>query len=106
MRLESGWQGVVIVIICGGKTLVPVEYPEVGKVRAGAPPSVMKRPRSWGDRDLLGSNTEDTDNSEQDESTSLRSSWSLVSHNDRSLGQSQLEHEYLLHLYCLVWQVA
>ncbi|XP_039999065.1 phosphatidate phosphatase LPIN2 isoform X2 [Xiphias gladius] len=38
----------------------------------------MKRPRSWGDRDLLGSNTEDTDNSEQDESTSLRSSWSLA----------------------------
>lgn len=60
--------------------MVPVEYPEVGKVRAGAPLTVMKRQRSWGDRELLGSNTEDnTDNSEQDESLSLRSSWSLVS---------------------------
>ncbi|GAA6230131.1 phosphatidate phosphatase LPIN2-like isoform X2 [Lates japonicus] len=39
----------------------------------------MKRQRSWGDRELLGSNTEDnTDNSEQDESSSLRSSWSLA----------------------------
>ncbi|XP_038573610.1 LOW QUALITY PROTEIN: phosphatidate phosphatase LPIN2 [Micropterus salmoides] len=39
----------------------------------------MKRHRSWGDRELLGSNTEDnTDNSEQDESLSLRSSWSLA----------------------------
>ncbi|XP_040910384.1 phosphatidate phosphatase LPIN2 isoform X2 [Toxotes jaculatrix] len=40
---------------------------------------VMKRRRSWEDRGLLGSNTEDnTDNSEQDESSSLRSSWSLA----------------------------
>ncbi|XP_045909000.1 phosphatidate phosphatase LPIN2 isoform X1 [Micropterus dolomieu] len=39
----------------------------------------MKRHRSWGDREFLGSNTEDnTDNSEQDESLSLRSSWSLA----------------------------
>ncbi|XP_035025636.1 phosphatidate phosphatase LPIN2 isoform X1 [Hippoglossus stenolepis] len=39
----------------------------------------MKRSRSWGGRELLGSNTEDnTDNSEQDESLSLRSSWSLA----------------------------
>ncbi|XP_017266514.1 phosphatidate phosphatase LPIN2 isoform X2 [Kryptolebias marmoratus] len=38
----------------------------------------MKRQRSWGNWELLGSNTEDnTDNSEQDES-SLRSSWSLA----------------------------
>ncbi|XP_054479250.1 phosphatidate phosphatase LPIN2 isoform X1 [Anoplopoma fimbria] len=38
----------------------------------------MKRQRSWGDRELLGSNTDDnTDNSEQDES-SLRLSWSLA----------------------------
>ena len=60
--------------------MVPVEYPEVGKVRTGAPLTEMKRQRSWGDRELLGSNTEDnTDNSEQDESSSLRSSWSLVS---------------------------
>lgn len=60
--------------------MVPVEYPEVGQVRAGALLTVMKRQRSWGDRELLGSNTEDnTDNSEQDESPSLRSSWSLVS---------------------------
>ncbi|XP_071347571.1 phosphatidate phosphatase LPIN2 isoform X2 [Trachinotus anak] len=52
---------------------------EVGKVRAGAPLKVMKRPRSWGDGEILGSNTEDTtDNSEQDESSSLRSSWSLA----------------------------
>ncbi|XP_037643899.1 phosphatidate phosphatase LPIN2 isoform X2 [Sebastes umbrosus] len=39
----------------------------------------MKRQRSWGDRELLGSNTDDnTDNSEQDESSSLRLSWSLA----------------------------
>ncbi|XP_030016197.1 phosphatidate phosphatase LPIN2 isoform X2 [Sphaeramia orbicularis] len=39
----------------------------------------MKRQRSLGDMELLGSNTEDnTDNSEQDESSSLRSSWSLA----------------------------
>lgn len=60
--------------------MVPVEYPEVGKVRAGAPLIVMKRQRSWGDRELLESNTEDnTDNSEHEDSSSLRSSWSLVS---------------------------
>ncbi|XP_044077042.1 phosphatidate phosphatase LPIN2 isoform X1 [Siniperca chuatsi] len=59
--------------------MVPVEYPEVGKVKAGAPLPVMKRQRSWGHRELLGSNTEDnTDNSEQEESSSLRSSWSLA----------------------------
>ncbi|XP_022613995.1 phosphatidate phosphatase LPIN2-like isoform X2 [Seriola dumerili] len=52
---------------------------EVDKVRAGTPLTVMKRPRSWGDSELLGSNTEDsTDNSEQDEALSLRSSWSLA----------------------------
>lgn len=52
----------------------------LGKVRASAPQTVMKRSRSFGDRQLLRSNTEDnTDNSEQDESSSLRSSWSLVS---------------------------
>uniref|UniRef100_A0AAX7SL08 phosphatidate phosphatase n=1 Tax=Astatotilapia calliptera TaxID=8154 RepID=A0AAX7SL08_ASTCA len=40
---------------------------------------VMKRPRSWGNRELLGSNTEDnTDNSEQDEPSSQRSSWFLA----------------------------
>ncbi|KAM4551316.1 phosphatidate phosphatase LPIN2 isoform 2-T2 [Odontesthes bonariensis] len=39
----------------------------------------MKRQRSWGNWELPGSNTEDnTDNSEQDESSSLRSSWSLT----------------------------
>ncbi|XP_056148515.1 phosphatidate phosphatase LPIN2 [Lampris incognitus] len=39
----------------------------------------MKRLRSWGDMESLGSNTEDnTDNSEQDDSPSLRSSWSLA----------------------------
>uniref|UniRef100_A0A8C6NT90 phosphatidate phosphatase n=1 Tax=Nothobranchius furzeri TaxID=105023 RepID=A0A8C6NT90_NOTFU len=39
----------------------------------------MKRQRSWGNWDLLGSNTEDnTDSSEQDESSSLKSSWSLT----------------------------
>ncbi|XP_033506533.2 phosphatidate phosphatase LPIN2 isoform X2 [Epinephelus lanceolatus] len=39
----------------------------------------MKRQRSWGDWELLGNNTDDnTDNSEQDESLSLRSSWSLA----------------------------
>ncbi|KAK5889254.1 hypothetical protein CesoFtcFv8_015273 [Champsocephalus esox] len=39
----------------------------------------MKRQRSWGDRELLGGNTGDnTDYSEQDESLSLRSSWSLA----------------------------
>ncbi|KAK2895835.1 phosphatidate phosphatase LPIN2 [Channa argus] len=35
----------------------------------------MKRQRSWGERELLGRNTY---NSEQDESLSLRSSWSLA----------------------------
>ncbi|XP_028987251.1 phosphatidate phosphatase LPIN2 isoform X2 [Betta splendens] len=35
----------------------------------------MKRQRSWGDTELLGSNT---DNSEQDESSSQRLSWSLA----------------------------
>ncbi|CAI5640790.1 unnamed protein product [Oreochromis niloticus] len=40
---------------------------------------VMKRQRSWGNRELLGSNTEDnTDNSEQDEPSSQRSSWFLA----------------------------
>lgn len=40
----------------------------------------MKRRRSWEDGELLTSNTEDnTDQSEQDESSSLRSPWSLVS---------------------------
>ncbi|XP_010789745.1 phosphatidate phosphatase LPIN2-like [Notothenia coriiceps] len=39
----------------------------------------MKRQRSWGDRELLGGNTNDnTDYSEQNESLSLRSSWSLA----------------------------
>ncbi|KAF6733942.1 Phosphatidate phosphatase LPIN2 [Oryzias melastigma] len=39
----------------------------------------MKRQRSWGNGELRESNTEDTtDNSEQDESSSLRSSWSLT----------------------------
>lgn len=56
--------------------MVQVEYLKVEKGRASA--KEMKRQRSWGDKDLLGSNTEDTtDNS--DESLSLRSSWSLVS---------------------------
>ncbi|KAE8290746.1 Phosphatidate phosphatase LPIN2 [Larimichthys crocea] len=51
----------------------------LGKVRASAAQTVMKRSRSFGDRELLRSNTEDnTDNSEQDESSSLRSSWSLA----------------------------
>lgn len=60
--------------------MVLVEYLEVGKVRAGAPQTVMKRQRSWGDREHLDSNTEDTtDSSEQDDSSSLKSSWSLVS---------------------------
>lgn len=41
---------------------------------------VMKRQRSWEDGELLTSNTEDnTDQSEQDESSPLRSPWSLVS---------------------------
>ncbi|KAK5860180.1 hypothetical protein PBY51_021676 [Eleginops maclovinus] len=39
----------------------------------------MKRQRSWGDRELLGGNTdENTDYGEQDESLSLRSPWSLA----------------------------
>ncbi|XP_028284251.1 phosphatidate phosphatase LPIN2 isoform X2 [Parambassis ranga] len=38
----------------------------------------MKRQRSWGSRDPMESNTENTDNSEQDESSSLKSSWSLA----------------------------
>ncbi|XP_008285904.1 phosphatidate phosphatase LPIN2 isoform X2 [Stegastes partitus] len=39
----------------------------------------MKRQRSWGNRELQGSNTEDnTDYSEQDESPSQKSSWSLA----------------------------
>lgn len=50
----------------------------------------MKRPRSWDDGELLSSNTEDnTDQSEQDESSSLRSPWSLVSQGrevDESVG--------------------
>lgn len=59
--------------------MIPVDHPEVGRVRAGALLTVMKRQRSWGDRELLGGNTDDnTDYSEQDESLSLRSSWSLV----------------------------
>ncbi|KAM7400374.1 hypothetical protein PAMA_004862 [Pampus argenteus] len=57
--------------------MVPVEYPELGKVRA--PLTVMKRQRSCGDRELLESNTEDnTDNSEHDDSLSPKSSWSLA----------------------------
>ncbi|XP_029379939.1 phosphatidate phosphatase LPIN2 isoform X2 [Echeneis naucrates] len=53
--------------------MVPVD---VGEERAGAPRIVMKRQRSW---ELLGSNTEDaTDHSEQDEPSSLKSSWSLT----------------------------
>lgn len=40
----------------------------------------MKRQRTWEDGELLTSNTEDnTDQSEHDESSSLRSPWSLVS---------------------------
>ncbi|XP_029930169.1 phosphatidate phosphatase LPIN2 isoform X2 [Myripristis murdjan] len=39
----------------------------------------MKRLRSWGDMDPLGSNTEDnTDNSEHEDVSSLKSSWSLA----------------------------
>ncbi|XP_047446384.1 phosphatidate phosphatase LPIN2 isoform X2 [Mugil cephalus] len=39
----------------------------------------MKRQRSWGNWELVESNTDDnTDNSEQDESSSPRSSWSLA----------------------------
>lgn len=30
LRLDSGWQGGIIIIIWGRKKLVPVEYPEVG----------------------------------------------------------------------------
>lgn len=78
-------------MVSGGKAQDPKE---LDKVRAGPPLAVMKRRRSWGDSELLGSNTEDTtDNSEQDEASSLRSSWSLVSHGDRSLSQSQVELE-------------
>ncbi|KAG7229009.1 hypothetical protein INR49_013242 [Caranx melampygus] len=63
-------------MVSGGKALGPTE---LDKVRAGPPLAVMKRRRSWGDSELLESNTEDTtDNSEQDEASSLRSSWSLV----------------------------
>lgn len=36
-RLDSGWQGGIVIIIWGRKTLILVEYPEVAKVRAGAP---------------------------------------------------------------------
>lgn len=53
-----------------------LEYPYVGKTGACAPPKVMQKQRSCGDIELLGNNT---DNSEQDESSSLRLSWSLVS---------------------------
>lgn len=64
----------------------------------------MKRSRSWGDRELLGNNTEDnTDTSEQDESLSSRSSWSLVSHSDN---QSQLQLEGPVQLYCLLCDVS
>nr|XP_046264906.1 phosphatidate phosphatase LPIN2 isoform X2 [Scatophagus argus] len=56
--------------------MVPLEYHEAG---SGAPLTAMKRQSSWGGRELLGSHTEDiTDYSEQDESSSLRSSWSLL----------------------------
>lgn len=49
------------------------------KAGADALLMVMKRQRSWGNRELLGSNTEDnTDNSEQDEPSSQRSSWFLA----------------------------
>lgn len=79
LRLGLGWQGSII-IVWGSKTRVLLEYPEVGHERVGAPLTAMKRQRSWGDSELLASNTEDnTDQSEQEESSSLRSSWSLVS---------------------------
>ncbi|XP_073347110.1 phosphatidate phosphatase LPIN2 isoform X2 [Pagrus major] len=38
----------------------------------------MKRQRSWGDRDLLESSTDDNTTDNSDESSSLRSSWSLA----------------------------
>lgn len=102
MRLDSGWQRVIITMVSGGTELVPME---LDKVRAGPPlAAVMKRRRSWGDSELLGSNTDDTTDtsSEQDEASSLRSSWSLVSHSDRSLTQPQLELQgNTLVLYCM-----
>lgn len=80
LRLGLGWQGSIMIIVWGRKTRVLLEYPEVGHERVGTRLTVMKRQRSLGDSELLASNTEDTtDQSEQEESSSLRSSWSLVS---------------------------
>lgn len=76
LRLDSECQGEIFIIIWGSRTLVMVDYPWVGKIGACALPKVRQRQRSCGDMELLGNYT---DNSEQDESSSLRLSWSLVS---------------------------
>lgn len=57
---------------------------EVANVIADALQLIMKRQSCW--VEFLVNNT-DTDNSEQDESSSLGLSWFLVSQNDKSLSQ-------------------
>lgn len=57
---------------------------EVANVIADALQLIMKRQSCW--VEFLGNNT-DTDNSEQDESSSLGLSWFLVSQIDKSLSQ-------------------
>lgn len=59
---------------------------EVANVIADALQLIMKRQSCW--VEFLGNNTDNnTDNSEQDESSSLGLSWFLVSQNDKSLSQ-------------------
>jgi len=77
---------------------------EVGWVRAGPLLAVMKRPRSRGGGELLGRNTED--DGEPDESSSLKSSWFLVSWRWRLWPHAGGPSILLDILYCLVWQVA
>lgn len=83
-RLDSGWQAFIIIGTRGREIQVPPEYHEIWQ-GTGTPLMTMKRQRSGGDLELLGTSTEDnTDSSEQDES-SLRSSWFLVSRRSQQV---------------------
>lgn len=84
-----------------------------GEIRAGAPPTVMKRLRPCVDMEPPESTTEDnTESSEQDESSSLRSSWSLVSQEERRVSElvsagarRRRGPSHCVILYCLVWEL-
>lgn len=104
MRRGSTCQGDII-IRYKEKTLLPLDYPEGGRIRLShLGPSQMKRRRPWGDMDLLGSNTGE-DTSEQDDSCSQKSSWSLVSLGDVASLEASLGPVETLRTACILTMV-